>query len=578
MPFRDSYRADDNAVPSGYVQQEFRPVRDLIGSVIDTVRSNRERRIQARHERELAKHGISISDNFEHPNRRTNVSDRSRTNPNYIPDIDGPQTNIADNRKQPRQDARNERPQPTPAEHSILVKPVKPEPTQAEHSVIAPETEPTPAEHSILVKPVKPEPTRAEHSVIAPESEPTPAEHSVLVKPDAGPSGSAGFQSASDLPATPGEHSVLVRPENSPQPTPAPIEIEKKRTTVSSPAPSNRDIPLPMPEAEPPIPSIMPQRREDLPSLPSIDTSSMERGNRGIPLGYKLVSVPDGADDPPETVDTQEPVAEFPSYDEPPIGERIFPDTLTVKERSGQLYEIPEQKNLTSDQRLEGYLKARGTQLSELDVNATSITDAGLGLLNAAPNLNKLMLNDCDVDNNSMKILGAQGLRNLQELNLHSTRVGDEGVGHIRTFPISNLNLSDTVITDECMNHLKAMKALQVVNFDYSGIGNEGIKALKDMPNLRSVSLKGTSITDDAVADLAKAKQLLVLNLEDTKLTPDKVAWLQKSMPKTVITAPDGGGAAQGMRRTNPFEQPRRFEQQQEKHKPFRLPHFSRRT
>lgn len=516
MPFRDSYRTDDNSVSSGYVQQEFHPVRDLIGSVIDTVRSNRERRIQARHERELARHGISISDNSEYSNNRNrpaNVDrpasvDRDRRPSNYIPDIDGdPKAASQNNRNQDRQNL-----------------PRTKEQAQVPHE--------------------------------APAPQPTPA----------------------------------VRPETIPQQMPSTIEIQKQE--LPAPAPSiletpQPDVPRQMPspadlqkrELPPPVPqensthefSVL-KRTVTPTAAPPREEANSERGTRGIPAGH-MVSTRAG-DEPPQAVQdqTQEQhqqhdVKDFPDYKEfvtPKPVERVFPDTITVKERNGQSFEIPLQQNMSSDQRLNAYLNARGAELSELDVNATAISDAGLGFLRSAPNLSKLNLNDCDFDNSSMKVLGSQGLKNLRELNLHSTRVGDEGVEHIKALPISTLNLSDTIITDDCMRHLKDMKALQVVNFDYSGIGNEGVKAFKDMRNLRSVSLKGTSITDDAVSELAKAKQLLVLNLEDTKLSPEKVAWLQKSMPTTVITAPDGAGAAQGHKR---YEQPH-YDRQQENHRP----------
>jgi TolB-like protein len=147
-----------------------------------------------------------------------------------------------------------------------------------------------------------------------------------------------------------------------------------------------------------------------------------------------------------------------------------------------------------------------------------------------------------------MNVLAKQGLKNLQELNLHSTRVGDAGVAQLKDMPIKKLNLSDTIVSDDCIKQLKNMRSLQVLTLDYSDIRNEGAKSFKEMPNLRSLSLKGCPITDDAVMDLSKCQQLMVLNLEDTKLSADKVAFLQKNMPKCVIIPPDGtGNASEGL-------------------------------
>lgn len=260
--------------------------------------------------------------------------------------------------------------------------------------------------------------------------------------------------------------------------------------------------------------------------------------------------------------------------DNPQSHDRGVLDTLSIKEKSGEFVEIAPNPNATADVRLNAYLRDRGAQLLELDVNGSGLTDRGLGLLKMAPNLNKLMLNDCEVNDDSMTVLGQQGLKNLKELNLHSTRVGDDGIAKLKDMNISNLNLSDTIVTDDGMQHLKQFRSLQVLNLDYSSVGNEGIKALKEMPNLRSVSLKGTSLSDDAVVELAKAKQLMVLNLEDTKITAAGIQKLQREMPRCIITA-DPQGPTQADKRHD-----RRDRHQEQKptkwfRSPFVVPHRS---
>ena len=256
----------------------------------------------------------------------------------------------------------------------------------------------------------------------------------------------------------------------------------------------------------------------------------------------------------------------------PPIDDRVWPDTISIKEKGGAVAEITAEQNVSADARLNSYLHQRGSQLIELDVNGSSFSDKGLGLLNKAPNLQKLMLNDCEFNNDSMKVLGQQGLKNLKELNLHATRVGDEGIAELKNLPISTLNISDTCITDEGMQHIKSMKNLQVLNLDYGMVGNEGIKAFKDMPSLRSVSLKGTSLNDDAIPELAKAQQLMVLNLEDTKLTPAGIQKLQRAMPRTVITAPDLLGPTNGSGGGNHHDRTGRHDREQKPAKWFRSP------
>ena len=267
------------------------------------------------------------------------------------------------------------------------------------------------------------------------------------------------------------------------------------------------------------------------------------------------------------------PADNEPLADDTRITERTVPEPIYITERNGDKMSIADNRSVSADDRLSVYLKERGNLLMELDVNGAGISDKSLSLLSQAPNLNKLFLNDTSSDDNSMNVLAKQGLKNLQELNLHSTRVGDAGVAQLKGMPIKNLNLSDTIVSDDCLKQLKNMRSLQVLTLDYSDIRNEGVKSFREMPNLRSLSLKGCPITDDAVMDLSKCQQLMVLNLEDTKLSADKVAFLQKNMPKCVIIPPDGTGTASEGHHHN-----HRQHQNPQERSPglFRLPSFRR--
>lgn len=281
-----------------------------------------------------------------------------------------------------------------------------------------------------------------------------------------------------------------------------------------------------------------------------------------LPAGFDLSGFP--KIEPPAD---NEPVA-----DDTLITERTVPEPIYITERNGDRMSIADSKSVSADDRLSVYLRERGNLLTELDVNGAGISDKSLSLLSQAPNLNKLALNDTSSDDNSMNVLAKQGLKNLQELNLHSTRVGDAGVAQLKDMPIKKLNLSDTIVSDDCIKQLKNMRSLQVLTLDYSDIRNEGAKSFKEMPNLRSLSLKGCPITDDAVMDLSKCQQLMVLNLEDTKLSADKVAFLQKNMPKCVIIPPDGtGNASEGLSNHRQHQHP-----QERRPGIFRLPSFRR--
>jgi Ran GTPase-activating protein (RanGAP) involved in mRNA processing and transport len=227
---------------------------------------------------------------------------------------------------------------------------------------------------------------------------------------------------------------------------------------------------------------------------------------------------------------------------------RGLSNTITVKELNGAVAELPGERTSTADERLERYVSAQGAQLTDLDLSGTRISERGIASLSKAPHLARLLLNQADVGDSSLKTLGQLSLPGFHELNLEGTRVSDAGVAQLKNLPLTVLNLSDTATTDGCMPYLQNMHSLQVLDANYTGIGDQGVKSLADMPNLRSISLKGCPITDDSVKDLARCPSLMLIDLRDTSLSAESVEWLQAHMPRCVIMVPDGQLSAQALR------------------------------
>ena len=221
-------------------------------------------------------------------------------------------------------------------------------------------------------------------------------------------------------------------------------------------------------------------------------------------------------------------------------GERLLPDTIAVKKFDGSTIQLPGNKSLSADDRLSRYLHSLGRQVQELDLSGSSISDRGLALVSLAPDLKKLSLNDTDITDQSLKVLAQQNMQKLEDLNIHSSRVSDQGIAYLKEMPLKVLDISDTATSADCIQQIKAIKNLQVLYADYSGIGNESIKFIKDMSALRSLSLKGCPLTDDCIKDLSGCRNLMLLNLEDTKLSPHKIRWLKRQLPRCLIIPPQG--------------------------------------
>ena len=87
------------------------------------------------------------------------------------------------------------------------------------------------------------------------------------------------------------------------------------------------------------------------------------------------------------------------------------------------------------------------TKLEELDLNGTSIGDAGVASLSSLTNLTFLDLGGTSIGDAGVAELTS--LTKLEELNLHSTSIGDAGVASLSSLTkLEDLGLSNTSITD----------------------------------------------------------------------------------------------------------------------------------
>jgi len=98
------------------------------------------------------------------------------------------------------------------------------------------------------------------------------------------------------------------------------------------------------------------------------------------------------------------------------------------------------------------------------------------------------------------------GIGSLTELNLGATQVTDAGMKKLSTFSeIEVLKLSETTITDKGLAELANLKKLRVLNLYGTQVTDQGIKALLGHPTLKKVFLWQTKITPDGAEELEKS-------------------------------------------------------------------------
>ena len=82
------------------------------------------------------------------------------------------------------------------------------------------------------------------------------------------------------------------------------------------------------------------------------------------------------------------------------------------------------------------------------------------------------------VDNNAL--VSVVGLEHLYYLDLHDTRIGDDGLRFLSSLQgLQQLNLSQTNITDSGLEQLKDLRKLEIIFVESTNVTQRGRKALR---------------------------------------------------------------------------------------------------
>ncbi|MFI5384877.1 MAG: leucine-rich repeat domain-containing protein [Fimbriimonadales bacterium] len=125
--------------------------------------------------------------------------------------------------------------------------------------------------------------------------------------------------------------------------------------------------------------------------------------------------------------------------------------------------------------------------LTELVVNGTQVTDAGIQELKNLHSLKRLALADSRITDAGLRVLA--NFANLDTLILSGTQVTDGGLSALRGLKsLKLLILTDTEVTDAGMQVLLDLPALETVWLP-KGVTDRGLFELAKLPSLRSVYL-----------------------------------------------------------------------------------------
>ncbi len=178
----------------------------------------------------------------------------------------------------------------------------------------------------------------------------------------------------------------------------------------------------------------------------------------------------------------------------------------------------------------------RATALSSVNLRGCAITDQGLQSLGQMKGLKMLIADGGMSGISTVRDFGPQsnasaiepqpaatgtaftddglrslsGLKGLETLSLISRHAGDSGLASIT-------------------NASQKLMQLRTVGFE---ITDDGVSSLKNLSNLRVLELSNSLITNNCIDTLCQLKKLEYLIVQGTQITPDGVKQLQQRLPK----------------------------------------------
>jgi Planctomycete cytochrome C len=119
-----------------------------------------------------------------------------------------------------------------------------------------------------------------------------------------------------------------------------------------------------------------------------------------------------------------------------------------------------------------------------------------------------------------------------------TSQIGDKEMEQLRPLAanITDLDLSDTKITDAAMQVVGTFPRLTKLNISGTAVTDAGIASLKGCVNLDYLAAHSTSVSDAAVETLKSFKKLKNVFLWKTRVTSTSATELQKSLPGSTVS------------------------------------------
>lgn len=174
------------------------------------------------------------------------------------------------------------------------------------------------------------------------------------------------------------------------------------------------------------------------------------------------------------------------------------------------------------------------TNIVELDLEDSDLTDKGAQLLRSLTEMRKLNMGNTLVTARGLSFLPA--MKKLTWLRVSRCKLGDAVAPQLDTLTtLESLDLCGTQITDKTMPHLSRLVRLKDLNLRRNNISNRGINSLIKLNDLGRLDLTDTLVTVHGLVKLADLPNLHALVLRRHVLNKQELARLKQALPRVTI-------------------------------------------
>jgi hypothetical protein len=183
-------------------------------------------------------------------------------------------------------------------------------------------------------------------------------------------------------------------------------------------------------------------------------------------------------------------------------------------------------------------------RLQSLDLRKTSVTSSGLAALSDMSELEQLRVGTLRVgtlgsgpsvmNDDCLEHLAA--IRGLRSLDLWGAGFSDAGLEKLEGLQnLRHLWLQSTRVTDQGLRHLRHLSNLEVLALESCDVSDAGLRQLTPLRHLKRLYLSGTKVSDAGLMHLAELRQLEKVALQRTQATAEGRAQLQTLLPNCEV-------------------------------------------